>query len=388
LGQQSAVASAAHNQYEGGFQTQGQAAQAPNQQQAGGAFSSGSNEFPTYYTADHQNRFNYYNHNYGQQQSAQGQDALSSQPQRSFSGYNAPQNDSLGQYPQSGAQHGQPRFGTNAGADSQVRGAPTPTQTATQAPSGPSTQAQAHGQQPHEYPYNGHPYYSNPYYSAYMGGYQGYNQGGYGAPYGKGGLGYQPNQYGMTPQGPHNYSSPAGSFGQSGLHRDSAVGAGLGDYGRVGSTQSAQQGLGSGFGGVHDTFGRTGSFNAPGSQPGAGPAADELKPFGDAKAAGGPSPSLGAAARPGSAANNGPGQAGLPPPQSGQQSGLGMGAYGYPSHMQGHSLHGSQSGAGGYGMGAAGAQSHQNTYGAGYGAQGFGGSYYGNAPRGWGNNYH
>jgi hypothetical protein len=65
-----------------------------------------------------------------------------------------------------------------------------------------------------------------------------------------------------------------------------------------------------------------------------------------------------------------------------------MGAYGYPSHMQGHSLHGSQSGAGGYGMGAAGAQSHQNTYGAGYGAQGFGGSYYGNAPRGWGNNYH
>ncbi|KAK4236523.1 hypothetical protein C8A03DRAFT_35563 [Achaetomium macrosporum] len=397
FGQQPAVASAAQNQFEGGFQAQGQAAQPPNQQQPGGPFSSASNDLSSYYTADHQNRFNYYNQNYGQQQGAQGQDALSQQPQRSFSGYNAPQNESLGQYPQSGVQHGQPRFGSSTVADSQVGGTPTPTQTASQAPSGPSTQAQAHGQQAHDYPYSGHPYYSNPYYSAYMGGYQGYNQGAYGAPYGKGGLGYQPSQYAITPQGPHSYSSPAGAFGQSALHRDSGVGAGLGEYGRGGSTQSAQQGLGSGFGGVHDTFGRSGSayqsqggqsFNAPGSQPGAGPSADELKPFGDAKATGGPSPSLGAAARPGSAANNGPGQAGLPPPQSNQQSGLGMGAYGYPSHMQGHGLHGSQSGAGGYGMSAGGAQGHQNTYGAGYGAQGFGGSYYANPPRGWGNNYH
>jgi hypothetical protein len=70
-----------------------------------------------------------------------------------------------------------------------------------------------------------------------------------------------------------------------------------------------------------------------------------------------------------------------------------MGGYGYPGHMQqqqqGHGLHGSQSSAAGYGMGASGAQSHQNTYGAGYAGQGgFTGSYYGNPPRGWGNNYH
>jgi hypothetical protein len=397
FGQQPAVASAAQSQFEGGFQGQGQAAQHPSQQQPGGPFSSAPGEFSSYYTADPQNRFNYYNQNFGQQQGAQGQqDALSSQPQRSFSGYNAPQSDNLSQYPQSGAQHGQARFGGSTTADSQISGTPTPGQATTQAQTAPTTQAQSQAQQPHDYPYN-HPYYQNPYYSAYMN-YGAYSQGGYGAPYGKGGLNYQPSQYGITPQGPHAYSSPAGAFGQSSLHRDTGVGGGLGDYGRAGSTHSGQQGLGSGFGGVHDTFGRGGStyqsqagqsFNAPGSQPGSGPsAADDLKPFGDAKAAGGPSPSLGAAARPGSAANNGPSQTGLPPPQSNQQSSLGMGGYGYPSHMQGHGIHGSQSGAGGYGMSASGGQSHQNTYGAGYGAQGFAGSYYGNPPRGWGNNYH
>ncbi|SPQ20173.1 88df26e8-0932-4d7a-8046-40bca91bd687 [Thermothielavioides terrestris] len=399
FGQQPAIASATQNQFEGGFQGQGQAAQAPSQQQPGGPFSSAPSEFSSYYTADHQNRFNYYNQNFGQQQGAQGQqDALSSQPQRSFAGYNAPQTDNLTQYPQSGVQHGQSRFGA-AAADSQVGAAPAAGQAASQAQNTPSTQAQTHGQQPHEYPYSAHPYYSSPYYSGYMGGYQGYNQGAYGGPYGKGGLGYQPSQYGITPQGPHGYSSPAGAFGQSALHRDTGVMGGLGDYGRAGSAQSGQQGLGGGFGGVHDTFGRGGSayqsqggqaFNAPGSQPGAGPTSgDDLKPFGDSKAGGGPSPSLGTAPRPGSAANNGPSQAGLPPPQSSQQSGLGgMGGYGYPSHMQGHGLHGTQSAAGGYGMSASGAQSHQTSYGAGYGAQGFAGNYYGNPPRGWGNNYH
>ncbi|KAK4251399.1 hypothetical protein C7999DRAFT_28132 [Corynascus novoguineensis] len=401
FGQQPAVASAAQNQFDGGFQGQGQAAQPPNQQQPGGPFSSAPSDFSSYYTAD-QNRFNYYNQNFGQQQAAQGQqDALPSQPQRSFSGYNAPQSDNLSQYPQSGAQHGQSRFGGSANTESQITGTPTPGQATTQAQTGPSTQAQSHGQQPHDYPYSSHPYYQNPYYSAYMNYQGGYNQGAYGGPYGKGGLNYQPSQYGITPQGPHGYSSPAAGFGQSALHRESGVGGGLGDYGRAGSTQSGQQGLGSGFGGVHDTFGRGGSayqsqggqsFNAPGSQPGAGPsAADDLKPFGDAKATGGPSPSLGAAARPGSATNNAPSQSGLPPPQSNQQSGLGgMGGYGYPSHMQqGHGLHGSQSGAAGYGMSASGGQSHQNSYGAGYGGQGFAaGSYYGNPPRGWGNNYH
>lgn len=391
--QQPAVAPAAQTQFESGFQGHGQAAQAPSQQQPGGPFSSAPADFSSYYTADPQNRFNYYNQNYAQQQVAQGQqDALPAQPQRSFSGYNAPQSDNLSQYPQSGAQHAQSRFGGSSTTESQLGGAPTPGQATTQAQTAPTTQAQSHGQQPHDYPYSSHPYYQNPYYSAYMNYQGGYNQGAYGAPYGKGGLNYQPNQYGVTPQGPHGYSSPAGAFGQSALHRDSGAAAGLGDYGRAGSTQSGQQGLGSGFGGVHDTFGRGGStyqsqggqsFNTPGSQPGAGPAAaDDLKPFSDTKGAGGPSPSLGAAARPGSATNNGPSQTGLPPAQ----------AYGYPSHIQqqqGHGLHGSQSGAAGYGMSGSGGQSHQNSYGAtGYGGQGFAGNYYGNPPRGWGNNYH
>ncbi|KAK3905652.1 hypothetical protein C8A05DRAFT_12558 [Staphylotrichum tortipilum] len=394
--QQPAVAPAAQNQFETGFQGHGQAAQPPSQQQPGGPFSSAPADFSSYYTADPQNRFNYYNQNYAQQQQvAQGQqDALPTQPQRSFSGYNAPQTDNLSQYPQSGAQHAQSRFGGSSTTESQLGGAPTPGQATSQAQTAPSTQAQSHGQQPHDYPYSSHPYYQNPYYSAYMNYQGGYNQGAYGAPYGKGGLNYQPNQYGVTPQGPHGYSSPAGAFGQSALHRDSgAAAAGLGEYGRAGSTQSGQQALGSGFGGVHDTFGRGGStyqsqggqsFNTPGSQPGAGPAAaDDLKPFSDTKGAGGPSPSLGAAARPGSATNSGPSQTGLPPAQ----------AYGYPSHMQqqqqGHGLHGNQSGAAGYGMSGASGQSHQNSYGAaGYGGQGFTGSYYGNPPRGWGNNYH
>lgn len=400
FGQPPAVASAAQNQFEAGFQGQAQVSQPPSQQQPGGPFSSAPSDYSSYYTADQQNRFNYYNQNFAQQQGAQGQqDALSSQPQRSFSGYNAPQSDNLSQYPQSAAQHGQSRFGGSTTAESQTSASATPGQATSQAQSAPSTQAQSHGQQPHDYPYSSHPYYQNPYYSAYMNYQGGYNQGAYGGPYGKGGVNYQPSQYGITPQGPHGYSSPAAAFGQSTLHRDNAVAGGLGDYGRAGSTQSGQ-GLGSGFGGVHDAFGRGGStyqggqsFNAPGSQPGAGPsAADDLKPFGDAKAAGGPSPSLGAAARPGSAANNGPSQTGLPPPQSNQQSGLGMAGYGgYPSHMQqGHGLHGSQSGAAaaGYGMSASGGQGHQNSYGAGYGGQGFSGSYYGNPPRGWGNNYH
>ncbi|KAK0645759.1 hypothetical protein B0T16DRAFT_457752 [Cercophora newfieldiana] len=405
--QQQPSASAAQSQFESGFPGQAQPAQPQTQQQPGGAFSSAPGEFSAYYTADAQSRGynNYYNNqNFGQQSGAQTQqEALSSQPQRSFSGYNTAQNDSLSQYPQSGVQHAQSgRFGSVTGADAQASATPTPNQAVAPGQAAQTTQGQSHGQQPHEgYPYNGHPYYANQYYSGYMGyGSQGAYNAGYGAPYGKGGLGYQANQYGMSPQGPHAYgSSPAGGFGQSALHRESAAGAGLGDYSRAGPGQSAS----SGFGGMHDAFGRGASayqsqsgqsFNAAGPQPGSGPsAADDLKPFGDAKGASGPSPSLTAAARPGSAANNAPSQSGLPPPQSSQQGGLsGIGGYGgYPSHLQGHNLHGTQSGAGGYGMSASGGQGqgqgHQNSYG-GYGGQGFGGSYYQNPPRGWGNNYH
>ncbi|KAK0722004.1 hypothetical protein B0T26DRAFT_673760 [Lasiosphaeria miniovina] len=397
-------APAAQHQFETGFPSQGQAVQPQVQQQPGGAFSSAPSEYTSYYTADPQNRNaynNYYNQNFAQQQGAQGQqEGLPSQGQRSFSGYTAPQADNLSQYPQSGAQHGQSRFGSGA-TEAQVGGAPTPTQATTQ---GQANQAQPHGQQQlHEYPYNSHPYYNSPYYSTFMG-YQAnqgtsYNQSAYGQPYGKGGLGYQPNQYGVSPQGPHGYgASPAAGFSQTTLHRDGGVSAGLGEYGRVATAQSAQQptlGAG-GFSGMHDAFGRGASayqsqagqsFAAAGSQPGGVPsAADDLKPFGDAKVAGGPSPSLANAVRPGSAANNGPSQTGLPPPQSNQQGLGGVGAYGgYPSQLPGHALHGNQSGAAGYSVSATGAQTHQNSYG-GYGGQGFA-SYYGNPPRGWGNNY-
>lgn len=228
------------------------------------------------------------------------------------------------------------------------------------------------------------------------------NQYGYGGgfgPYGKGGLYGQPHHYAMSQQAPYDHgSSPATGYPQASLHRaDSGAASGLGDYGRAGSAQSgAQGGLGSGgFGSMHDTFGRGASsygaqggqsFTAPSSQPGGVSGGDDLKPFGDGKVAGGPSPSLASTARPGSATNTAPSQTGLPPPQSAQQ---GMGGYGgYPSHLQG--LHGTQSGTTGYGMGAASAQGHQNTpYGSGYGA--FGGNYYGGQQgqqhRGWGTQY-
>ncbi|KAK1836547.1 hypothetical protein QBC39DRAFT_248139 [Podospora conica] len=401
FGQQQASTTAAQSQFEGGYPTQVQSGLAPTQGPPGGfTAASGPPDYTSsFYTADQSRAapYNqYYNHSYNQQGAQGQQDSLSSQTGRSFGGYNAPQSDPLSQYPQSGGQQHQSRFGAAAAGTEAPAGAnPTANPVGTQAQAGQAAQSQTHGQQPHDFQYGSHPYSYSPYYSGYMNNQAGYNYGSYGPYSGKGGHGYQPNQYGGA-QGPHGYgSSPAAGFSQTALHRDTpASAAGLGDYGRSATTQAAQQqGLaGSGFGGMHDAFGRGAStyqsqagqgFNAPGAQPGSGPsAADDLKPFGDAKATGGPSPSLGAAARPGSAANNGPSQTGLPPPQSA--------AYGYPgSHVQGqHGLHGNQA-AGGYGMSASGGQGHQNAgYGGGYGGQGFG-TYYGGTPRGgWGNNYH
>ena len=229
--------------------------------------------------------------------------------------------------------------------------------------------------------------------------YQQYGGGNYGAgPYGaKAGL-HQPYQgYGMSPAGApyeHASSPAAGGFGGSSLHgRDSALGGGLGDYGRAGSAQSAQapQGLGAsgGFGGAHDPFARGSSYpgqnqqhyNAnQGNQAGSG---DDLKPFGDSKTANGPSPSLSQAGRPGSATNAAPGSA-LPPPQSQQ------GGYGYPAHLQ-QQLHNTQAssygGLGGAGGHQAAGQGHQGSQYGGY--QAFGGYNYGNNQQrgGWGGNY-
>lgn len=419
---QAPPASTAQNQYEATYPNQQQSQQAQNPQ-PGGAFSSAPGEYSSYYTADPQNRgpYSYYNQPFGQQQSSQGpQDGVPSQ-QRSFSNYNAPQSENLSQYPQSGSQPATSRYGAVSGVvsgvDAQNSGSNTPNipgapgQQQQAAAQNQTAQSQSHGQQgqqgqqgqPQDYPYN-HPYFASPYYAAYMNYQGGYNQGAYGAPYGKGGPYGQPHQYGISPQGPYGHSSsPASGFGQSSLpslHRaDSGAGGGLGDYGRAGSAQSGvQPGLSGSFGaGVHDSFGRAASsyqsqgaqsFNSQSSQPGNAPSgADDLKPFGDPKTGSGPSPSLGASARPGSATNNAPSH--LPPVQSGQ----GMSAYGsYPSHLQGHGPHGGHSGAGGYGMGTGGQQAHGSGPYGGYGNQGgggFGGNYHSNQqPRGWGNNYH
>lgn len=391
------------SQFEG-FPSQQQSQ--PQSQQPGGAYSSAADQYSSFYTADQQSRppyNNYYAQNYGQQTSQAQQDSGLA-ARAGFGGYAASQGDLASQYPQSANQS---RFGTAAAQDpSSGNTTPNPTaqgqqpgaQNIPQAHAGQQAQqaqqqAQQHGSHFYNQPYGA---YGN-YYSNYMNQYGGYGQGGFG-PYGKGaGLYGQPqHHYGMSQQTPFDHSSsPAAGYPQASLHRaDSGVGSALGDYGRAGSAQSgAQPGLGSaGFGGM-DSFGRATSygqagqsFNAPSTQPGvAASSSEDLKPFGDAKAASGPSPSL-VGARPGSATNTGPSQAGLPPPQSAQQ---GMGYGGYPSHLQGaHGLHGAQSGTTGYGMGAGSGQAHQNSPYSGYGSFG-GNSYYGSQPRhgGWGANY-
>ncbi|KID77101.1 uncharacterized protein G6M90_00g100820 [Metarhizium brunneum] len=378
----------------------------PQAQQPGVAFTSAPSDYSNYYTANQQERnpYNVYGQQYGAQQAAHGQHDGVSQ-QRPFAGYNVA--DNLSQYPQSGSLHNQPRFGGSN--DSQNSGHSTPNPAAqaqqqgqqaqqaqqaqqtqqTQQPQqgAPGSQPQSHGQ----YPGYNHPYYSNPYYHQY---YSGYGQGGFGPYGGKGGMYGQP--YGMSPNAPYDHASSPSTFGgPSSLHRDSSLGSGLGEYGRAASGQAGSQpGLGgSSFGGAHDSFARGASsfqsqnqsFNSQNQPPVSG-SADDLKPFGDSKtAASGPSPSLGGGPRPGSATNNAPsGQSGLPPPQNSQMGG----AYGgYPSHLQGHNLHGSA-----YGMGAgAGASQHGNTPYGSYG-QGFGsGGYYGGGQQqrgGWGGNYH
>jgi hypothetical protein len=380
---------------------QNQQSQAQPQAQSG-TFSSAPNDFSSYYTADPQQRnaYNsYYNQQYGLQQGAQGQQDGPASQQRTFSGYNGPQSDSSAQFPQSAAQQAQSRYATAGEGQTSGHTTPNPATQTQQPGAGQGGQPQpGHPQQPQagNYPY-GHPYYSSPYYAAYVNQYQNYGAGNYpGGPYGaKGGVHQQYPNYGMAPGAPYDHAaSPAtGGFGASSLHgRDNALG-GLSEYGRAGSAQTAQtpQALGgSGPFGGHDTFGRNSSYQGQsqqhytgqqGNQSGAG---DDLKPFGDSKAANGPSPSLSQAGRPGSATNTAPGSV-LPPPQS--QQGYG----GYPAHLQQQGLHGSQGsqygGLGGAAGHQAGAQGHQNSQYGGY--QAFGGNYYGNSQQrgGWGGNY-
>ncbi|GAW12170.1 hypothetical protein ANO14919_015310 [Xylariales sp. No.14919] len=380
--------------------------QAPGPQTSG-AFSSGPNDYSSYYTADHQTRNTYGGYyGYGQQQGGQnhGEPNATSRP---FAAYNTSQSDNLSQYPQSGVQ--QSRYPNAASTDAHNSGhnTPNPVGQNQQQTSGQGAQPQSniHQQQP-SYPYQQHPYYSSPYYAQYMNQpYAGYGQGAYGgAPYGKGGIyGQAHHQYGMSPQGPFDHGSTAatGGFGQSSVgSRETGLNSGINDFGRSGTGQpsAAPGALGSGgFGGVHDSYGRGTGFpsqggqafntaNAPASTPGSGN--DDLKPYGDSKTAGGPSPSLAATARPGSTTNATPAASGLPPPQSAQQ---GMGGYGgYPSHLT-QGLHGGQTGASGYGLGGSSSQGHGNNPYGGYGGnQGFGSYYSGrqNHQGGWGGNYH
>ena len=372
-----------------------------------GAFSSAPSEgYSQYYTADQQRYNNYYGSQYGQQSQ---QDAPSAQ--RSFSGYNVPAAEAASSpFPQTSSQATQSRYATAGETQTSGNSTPNPPAQAQQTSTQSTTQAQQpqaaqpQGQQPGagHYPY-ANPYYNSPYYSSMYGNsFQGYGQGNYGAgPYGKGAMYNQPQSYGMSPQAPYDHtpSPAAGAFGGSSLHgRDSAIGAGLGEYGRGASQQShaAAQPIGGGAGyNSMDTFGRGSSYQGQSQQYGQASqqaASDDLKPFGDSKAGNGPSPSLTQAApRPGSAANTTPGQSALPPPQSTQQS-----YGGYPSHLQQqHNLHGSQTGSQYGGLGGLGgqhssAQGHQSSQYGSYGQSGFSGNQYGGYGQqrgGWGNNY-
>lgn len=251
----------------------------------------------------------------------------------------------------------------------------------------------------HAYGAYGYPYYSNPHYAAYMNQMTQHQYGrnrpmyddarryddhymphstqfGYGSqygPYSKAGMYGQPHAFSYD-----HASSPAtaASFNQAMPGRDSV-------YGRAGSAQpsEAQQTAAgaNAFGTGMDVFGRTPGFGQ--SQPITQQppvTAEETKNF-DASKAGGPSPSLAQANRPGSATNNVPGQpqaqTGLPPLQA-QQGQQGFGAYPQLNPQYG-------------GLGGLGGHQGANQAAAGYGNYGGAGfaNYYGNTGRGWGGNY-
>ncbi|KZF21146.1 hypothetical protein L228DRAFT_284215 [Xylona heveae TC161] len=374
-----------------------------------GGFSSAPGDYSAYYTTDHQRNAyqNYYNAAYGQQAPQAQQDASSTQ-QRSGSGFGLGPADTTPQYLAGQTQQPQSRYGQPAETQTSGHTTPNPSLPVTAQPALPTQQAQHIAAQPHAqaaahtagYPY-GHPYYSSPYYAAYLNqfGYGGH----YGAPFGtKSAMYGQPHSaYGMSPQTSYEHSSsPAnlGGFGQPSLQgRDTSIG-GLGDYGRTGSSQASQaqplSGSTGAFGSVPDVFGRSGAgFPAQtqtiGQQNVQQSADEPLKPFGESKATGGPSPSLTQPGRPGSATAHTPTQptqSAFPLPQS-QQSQHAFG--GYPSHLN-HNIHGSQGGQYGGLGGLGGHQGAGQSHGAtGYGAYGAGfGNYYGNSGRGgWGGNY-
>ncbi|KAJ9214451.1 hypothetical protein DTO166G4_3855 [Paecilomyces variotii] len=352
-------------------------------------------EYSPFYAADQQRLpYNYYG-TYGQSQDATA---------RAATGFGVTGAEVQPQIPAS-----QPpaRYGhveaPNSGHNTPNPALPAATVTQPSAQHIPGAQA-AHG----GYGY-GYPYYSNPHYASYMNQMNQQHQYGqnrpmyddarryddhymphssqYGyrsqyGPYGKGGM------YGQ-PQHAFSYdhsSSPAnvGAFNQGLPGRESM-------YGRAGSAQPSetQQSAGSNAfaSGMTDVFGRAQSGfgqNQPIAQQQPVTSEEASKTF-EASKAGGPSPSLAQANRPGSATNSVPGQpqaqAGLPPLQA-QQGQQGFGAY---PHL--NPQYGSLGGLGNH-QAAASQSHHQGTGYGNYAGAGFGSNYYGNTGRGgWGGNY-
>lgn len=350
-------------------------------------------EFSGFYAGDHRFPYNYYG-SYGQNQETGA--APRAAPGFGVSGAEAQPQIPTTQAP---SRYG-PVDATNSGHNT-----PNPT-----LPGATQTPAAQHmpGQSAYGYNAYAHPYYSNPHYASYMNQMNQHQYGrsrpmyddarrydeqqhygmphntqyGYGSQYGpyggKGGMYGQPHAFSYD-----HSSSPANAsgFNQAVPGRDSV-------YGRAGSAQPSdnqQSAAGANaFGsGMSDVFGRSPAGfgqNPPVAQQ-APVTADETKGF-EAPKAGGPSPSLAQANRPGSATNSVPGQpqaqTGLPPLQA-QQGQQAFGGYGHLNPQYGglggigaHQGAASQTGYGGYGGGF-------SQYYGGAGTRGGG--------TGWGTNY-
>ncbi|KAH8426924.1 putative RNAPII degradation factor Def1 [Aspergillus melleus] len=346
-----------------------------------------SSEYSPFYGVDQRLPYNYYG-TYGQSQDATA-------AQRAGAGFGVSGAEVQPHIPTT-----QPpsRYG-HVDAPNSGHNTPNPT-----LPAAAQTPTAAHmpGHAAYQYQY---PYFSNPHYATYMSQMNQYSrnrpmyddarryddhymphsaaQYAYGnqyGPYGKTGMYGQPHGFSYD-----HSSSPAaaGAFNQAMPGRESV-------YGRTGSAQpseSQQTAAGANaFGtGMSDVFGRSqagfGQSQPISQQPPV--TSEETKAF-DTPKAGGPSPSLAQANRPGSATNSVPGQSqaqtGLPPLQ-GQQGQQGFGAY---PHL--NPQYGGLGGLGGHQ--AAATQSHHQATGYGnYGGAGFT-NYYGNTGRGgWGGNY-
>lgn len=342
-------------------------------------------EYSPFYTVDQRVPYNYY--------AAYGQSQDAGLAQRAAAGFGASAADMQPHIPTTQPPN---RYG-HVEAPSSGHTTPNPTLPgATQTPAAQHMPTQA----AHGYGY-GYPYYTNPHYASYMNQMNQHQYGrnrpmyddarryedhymphttqyGYGsqyAPYGKAGMYGQPHGFSYD-----HTSSPAAAFNQTMPGRDSV-------YGRAGSAQPTEnQQPTNAFGsGITDVFGRAQAGFGQNQQIAQQPpvTAEETKTFETPKA-GGPSPSLAHANRPGSATNSMPGQppvqGGLPPLQA-QQAQPGFGAYPHLNPQYGGGL-----GALG-GHQAAASQAHHPATGYGnYAGTGFG-NYYGNTRGGWGGNY-